>query len=148
MSEIKNLTAEELPRLRALLAAFAEEVEYPGYNFEAFKTFWHPLLVQGVGEISYIDVGDEVVAYLAAVFVKDAFSGVDVAGEQSWFVREDKRQNHLGWELFQHFEAQAARRDCKKNFMVHLSNSKEALLPKFYVKHGYELAECLYCKTL
>lgn len=148
MYEIKILTAPELPRLRALLDAFAVEVEYPGYNFEAFENFWTPILSLEIGDIFYIEDGNEIVAYLGAGFVKDAFSGVLTAGEQSWFVREDKRQNHLGWQLFKHFEGEAARRGCKKNLMVHLSNSKEDLLPKFYVKHGYELAECVYCKNL
>lgn len=149
MSKIKTLEEHELPRMFPLMQAFVTEVGHLGFSSDSFAGAWSGMLALNIAEILYIeDENKVIIAAFGGAFIPDSVSGILCAAENFWFVREDKRELRLGWHLFNRFEESARARGCKRILMVHLANSKEDLLPKFYAKHGYELAEQTFMKEL
>ncbi len=148
MSNVKELTADEFPRIEALGHAFAKEVGYVRFNYDTFVQLWRAVLGQGLGAFYYVESDNEVVGVLGASFTHEPFSGDFVASELFWFVREDKRQSRVGLDLLAHFEKDAKARGCKRIMMIHLANSKEDVLPKIFARRGYVPVETHYWKSL
>lgn len=146
--KVKELTADELPRIEALGHAFAKEVGYPAFNMDTFCQLWRAVLAQNLGAFLYVESDGEVVGVLGASFVPDPLSGDLVGYENFWFVREDKRQSRAGIDLLMQFEKTARARGCKRMVMIHLANSKEDVLPKIYARFGYKPVEHHYWKSL
>ena len=149
MSNVKELTANEVPRLEKIGRAFTDEVGYPAFNLDSFAAIWRPVIDNDLGEVFYFeDEAGEIAGIFGASFIRDPFSGIKTANEQFWFVRGDKRRGTSGLKLLDRFEDEARARGCEYAMMIHLENSKEDVLPKLYARRGYALVERHYRKKL
>lgn len=154
---IEALTANDLasPDVRAGIATIAREfmaeAKYPApYNEEHFFNFWTGLLASNVGAfyVTYAD-DDSLSGVMGALFWPDGFSGQMTGAESFWFVRKEHRSGRTGLRLFQAFEDECKRRECKMNLMIHLEveGMRGDALSEFYKRRGYTPAESFFRKV-
>lgn len=155
---VEALTADDLasPSLRAgisiIAREFMAEAKYPvPFNEEHFFTFWTGLLASNVGAfyVSYKDLSCEITGVMGALFWPDSFSGLMTGAESFWFVQKEHRSGRTGLRLFQAFENECKRRECKMNLMIHLEveGMRGDALSEFYLRRGYTPAESFFRKV-
>lgn len=116
------------------------------FVLERFVSSWTSFIESGVGAVFIAEEDGEVTGAIAGVIYPDLYSGVLVATEFFWIVREEKRGP--GVRLYEAFERWAREQGCAQVRMVHLLDSMPDKLERFYKHFGYEPTETHYVKEL
>jgi len=149
MTPTEKLNIKNLSDVEDIGHAFTAEVNYPGgFVFDAFASHWGPLIESGIGEIFVIRDGTRVVAALGCAFVDDCFSGRKMACENWWFAHKEHRGHGIANQLFDAFEAEAAKRGARKIIMGRLETPQAEKLEALYVRRGYKPLEKTFVKDL
>lgn len=145
---IRPITADELPRVHEMGAAFFDAAGRPGkYSPEAVERIWNTLLPTGIGLFFVAEDEGRFVGMFGGVVSEDPYTGDIVALEQFWFVMPEARGS-VGIRLFNAFEKEATARGAKRILMVHLMKLTPESLRGLYERRGYELVEQIYEKNL
>lgn len=145
----QKLTLDTLHEVQGIGHAFTAEVNYPGgFVFSAFSQLWETLLKADMGVIFVIRDGPKVVAALGCSFVPDGFNGRLTACENWWFVLKEYRGSGIAIQLFDAFEAEAARRGAQKLLMGRLETPQAEKLERLYVSRGFKPLEKTFVKDL
>lgn len=149
MNYVEKLSKENLSDLYEIGQAFTAEVNYPGgFVFGEFNDTWEMILGLNMGEIFVVRENGKVIAALGCSFVKDGFNGRLTAAESWWFVHKEHRGSKIASALFNAFEGEAIRRDCKKIIMARLETPQAEQLDALYLKRGYRPIEKTFGKEV
>lgn len=146
---IRQATIEDLPRIEACALEFYAASRILGrlpFDLEKFVGAWTDLIRHGIGVMFIAEESGEVTGALGGVIYPDLYSGIPVATEFFWTVRQQFRGP--GVRLYKAFEAWARERGCAEIRMVHLMDSMPERVAKFYRHFGYEQSEVHFVKGL
>lgn len=148
MSHIHTASVEDLPKIAPIAKEFFLASQFlRRFELDRFVQVWTSLIESGTGVIFAIeDHSGEWAGAIGGVIYPDLYSGVLVATEFFWFVREGFRGQ--GIKLYRAFEHWARLRECSEIRMVHLMDSMPEKLERFYRHYDYVPAERLYVKEL
>jgi GNAT superfamily N-acetyltransferase len=146
--QLNIATVSDLPKIAPIAKEFFLASQFlRRFELDRFVQVWTSLIESGTGVIfATEDHSGEWSGAIGGMIYPDLYSGVLVATEFFWFVREGHRGQ--GIKLYKAFEAWARERECSEIRMVHLMDSMPDKLERFYRHYGYVPAEQLYTKEL
>lgn len=150
MSEIRPLTAEELPLCLPLGEHFFEEAALPGdWNGDAFLGQWESFYGLGIGRIWGAFEGEDLVGVCGGLAFPDSNTGKERAQELFWWVEPEHRKSGAALALLRHFESWAEERGCEAVTMAYLhSTGNGGALDRWYRRRGYQPMETHYVRML
>lgn len=144
---VRELKISELDKLNGIAKRFFESSEFlDTFDMKVFKNSWANLLDSGIGVIFVLILDEEIHGVIGGIKYPDLNNGTMCATECFWFVDEAQRGRGLG--LLKKFEMWAARHDCKKIIMVHLSDLMPDAVKKIYIRKGYKEMETHYVREV
>lgn len=150
MTNIRALTAEELPLCLPLGEHFFKEAQLPGtWNGDAFLASWQGFYEHGYGLIFGAFEGDDLVGVCGGLIAPDVNTGEKRATELFWWVEAEHRQSSAALPLMQRFERWADHEGCEAvTFAFIHGTGREEVLDRWYRRRGYEPLETHYVRRL
>jgi GNAT superfamily N-acetyltransferase len=138
MLRVRRATEEDLVDLFKLSVLMQRETDFSAFSFNPEKTInsiseW----LQG-NAVFVADDGDEIVGMLAASKRTHAFSDDEVACEDVFFVRQDKRGTRAGYLLMKSFiewAGDSGARHVRAGVSTGTGSAAERLYQHFGMKH-------------
>ena len=145
---IRELTIDEIPKLKALGEQFTHESKYVKFDMEFFKTSWESFLTAGIGAIFVAETAMcEIAGTIGGLKFNEPNSGVLMANELFWIVSPDHRGG-CGILLLNRLETWAKETGCKWLWMNYLIDSMPDKVQSIYERKGFTIAETHWVKEI
>lgn len=145
MSDIRRITAAEVPLLLPLARQFMSEGNIPGKLDEAhFSANLQAHLERGTG---FVFVAEPLRGMISGIMFNDMATAELCCMEFFWFVSPSERGG-IGMRLLEALEQEATNRGAVRILMGHMVTEKTETFERLFARRGYRVKEQVFLKEV
>lgn len=145
--KIHRAETSDIPLIMECAREFCAVLDHP-LNEDSYHAFWARTLLDDSGCIFLLQNDNEVVGGIGGVASSDPLSGMKIAIEMFWYVKQQFRQGMWPLRLLREFECWAKMVGCDSINMIHMEKSMPEDMKRIYGRLGFNLIETIHSKKL